>query len=280
MAHYLLAGPVGGGVPAEHMPASRAAAERALELDPALGQAHAMLGWVQFVDERDWEGAGASFRNAFELSPGDALVQSCYADYCVALGRFEDACSASRCAVAISPLDIGIQQSAAEILFFARRYDEAIDAIREVIAMDPARPQSHLLLGEFCVSAGRDDDAVEAYLGWAERVGFPPHAIAAARKVAEGGGLPALARAALPGFTARARETYVYPLMLVMLHARAGDRDEAIRRLEACVDERSVLGLVWLAVNPSFDVLRDDPRFAEVVRRVGIPTASADRSRA
>jgi TolB-like protein/class 3 adenylate cyclase/tetratricopeptide (TPR) repeat protein len=276
MAHYLLAGPVGDVDPAEEMPAAQAGARRALELDPEFGQAHAMLGWVKFVDDHDWDAAQESFQRALELSPGDALTQSCYADYCATLGRFEEAFAASRRAVALSRMDLGIRQSAAELLFFARRYDEAIDAIHEVVELEPTRPQSYLLLGEFQLAAGREAEGIEAHLAWAERVGFPERALAESRRLAREGGVRALSQAALAGFTSRAQRTYVSPLMLATLQMRAGDREGALGRLEACLDGPSVPGLAWLRVHPTFDPLRDHPRFGELVRRLGIPPPATE----
>ncbi len=254
--------------PADAFPRAKAAAERALEIDPRLGEAHASLGFVRRFYDWDWEGAESAFRRALALAPGYATAHRWCGHLYTGLGRHEEALREEHQALDLDPLSLVIHTAVGDALFYARRYDEAMTYYRRALEMDPDFLAGHSDLARALESSGRIDEAVVEYQLAIRLTGNsmadPSAGLANAFAVA---GRAAEARAMLAELERARGERYVSPWALASIYARLGDRRAALDWLERAYEERDST-LVWLKVHPRFDELRSEPRFTALLTRL------------
>jgi DNA-binding winged helix-turn-helix (wHTH) protein/tetratricopeptide (TPR) repeat protein len=237
--------------PAEAFGAARAAAEKAIELAPDLGEAHCALAASQLFADWDFAGAERSQRRCIAASPSYAIGYLALADSLVAQGRTQEALRAMSDAVALGPMDPGLNMNLGDHLMFAGYLEAAVLQYREAVDMEPRLARGYARLARACALTGRRDDALAA-LARAEELGDP-----SARGAA---GALVLARC---GRTDEARERLAAPSSpaeLAQAWAAIGDLDEAFRWLDVALDQR-VAYVVFLAAEPALDPLRGDPRF-------------------
>ena len=246
---------------------SEKAALTALELDSRLGEARGMLGLVRLYFDWDWPAAGRELERAIELNPNDSLIRHGYGDYLLVMGRPEEALEQVKLGRECDPVSPIAVAPVVGHLFFLRRYDDVIEEARVLLETDPNFP----LVGSFLRAAlweqGEYDEYLRLQQGRLDRA--PEHADALERGYRESG--PEGAMLAIGELLApRAEAGRASPLRVAGYFARGGDSDRAFEFLE-----RAMLGrepqLLHLAVNPAFDSLRPDPRFADLLRRVGLP---------
>ncbi len=251
-----------------------AAAQRALELDGCLPEAHTSVGFVRFFHEWEWEGAEASFRQALETGPNWPTAHQWFGEYLAAMGRFDEAETHSRRAVELDPLSFVIRTSLADMLFFARRYDEALDVLRDVMELAPDFHWAHMDVGRIYTEMGRWDDA------WRELDDAFKEMSHKGR--AAGGRVYALARAGrheeartlLPDLEARAAAGESTWHAVAVVRLALGERDAALDLLERGLEERD-RALVWANVHPRLDPLRGEPRFERILARMKFPRRPA-----
>jgi TolB-like protein/DNA-binding SARP family transcriptional activator len=268
-SHSLLV--TGGAVPPrEGYERARAAAEHALALDPSLGEAHAALGLVMLYSERDWQAAGARFALARQLTPGYATGRHWYAMYLAYQGRFEEAMLELEQARQLDPLSPAILTAAGSVQYYARRYGEAVAHHRAALAIDPNFWPAHLQLGAAYLQQGRATEAMNA-VREAERLsaGHPlPTALLGYAYAVSGRGSEArLVAAALENGR---RERYVSPAYLAAIHVGLGEHERAFEWLARAEEERDDW-MIYLAVEPVFDAIRHDPRFAPLIAGARAP---------
>lgn len=256
-----------GTLPADEAhPAARAAAERALELAPDLGEAHASLGAV-FADYYwEWEAAERHLRRAVELAPSYATAHEWYAELLSRTGRSAEAVRVARQARRVDPLSEPARASLIHALRLAGRLDEAREEARRQLEVAPDYVFGPLNLGLVLLDEGRPEEAAERFRETAERSGGEPSALAlmgAARARAgdREGALEALDRLREKGSAA--------PLHRAMVLAALGEEDAALDALEAGLEDRHWL-MGTLAVEPMWDPLRDRPRFRAILERIGL----------
>jgi len=243
---------------------------KALELDETLGEAHASLGFFKFLYEWDFSGAESEFVTAVALSPNYAEAHHWYAVYLANMGRHDEAFREADLAVERDPLSLLMNMTAALNFYTGREYDRAIDQLKKVIEMEANFLAAHSVLG--CVYA---------------QAQLHEQALAQFEKVLE------LCKGAAPvensvkilkaqtyarwGNTREANnlleETGDGPVSFYSLagvHAALGDNDKAFEFLRRALDERD-LQMVSLKVDPTLDPLRDDSRFVNLIREVGLP---------
>jgi TolB-like protein/Flp pilus assembly protein TadD len=245
------------------------AARAALALDSTLAGARASLGQIR-VTERDWAGAESEFQRAIRLNPADAIARSWYAGLLGrVLKRDDEAMRELRHAAQLDPLSRTNQTDLAILLYFQRRYDEAAAELRQVLELDPGFAAAHQLLGRVYMRLGRHTEAVgelERSAGIAQRQiarGWLACAYAAA-------GNRGRAAAILEGFQREAKLGYVSPFAIALAHTGLGQREEAFAWLQRAAATHDP----YLAINhrePLLDPLRSDPRFASLLRRMGLP---------
>jgi TolB-like protein/Flp pilus assembly protein TadD len=255
--------------PRETMPTAREAIERALSIDPNLAEAYASLGQVKLFYEFDWEGAGTDYRQALEKNPGSALVHQANALYLAARGRTAESLAEADRVLDLDPVSSSSGCLRARLLYYARRYDDAIEQYERTRAADPN-------VAGFCTFS------IFAY----QQKGRFDEAIAAAKRISEATPNEMLPRAALArsygvmGNTEEARK--VGRAMTDLLKRRfiseydfavaysGWDKEETLRWLEKAYQGRVGL-LVYAKVDSVWDDLRPDPRFQDIVKRIGIP---------
>ncbi len=253
--------------PAVAFPLARQAALRALELDPNLAEAHASMAFIEVEGNWDWAAAEREFKLAIQLDQGYATAHQWYGMMLVAIGRSDEGIGHSLEAVRRDPLSFILYSTAGDSFYYARRYDEAIETYQRGIELAPEFGQLHVDVARTLEQAGRLDEAVAEYLRGLEMTRgdatrHPGLACAHARA-----GRHDEARRILAAMRAHAQSDYVPPYALASVHARLGDREAALDALEQAHRERD-RAMVYLNVNPRFDLLRDDPRFQELVRRM------------
>ena len=244
---------------------AREAAERALELDPGLAEAHASLGLAATYGYR-WEEAGEHFRRALEGAPGYATAHQWFALHLSALGRMEEAIRHGERARSLDPFAPAVTFDLALVHFMARSYETALRLVDQTRAMHPDYRGDLGLRVTILEEAGRIEEAIEALeLLLRERQGetlareLVPRLRSAYREDGPEGYFRTLARAS------RGAEA----LIQVQYAIKAGEEDRALRMLEEAVELRQ-FQTIHLAVAPPLDPLRDDPRYREILERVGL----------
>jgi len=253
-----------GEPPLETRPKAFAAAGKALELDPQLVEAHLELAGA-LADDWRWQEAEAEYKRAIELSPNDAEANAGYADWFNCQGRTEEALTWARRAQELDPLALyGIKIG--WILFNARRYDEAIRELRGVLAIEPDRRGGLWFLGFALIGAEKFEEAIEVL----ERVASVTHRSSAVLGVLvhayAHAGRRTEALRILGELHQRRKTGYVPPGAFLNAYLGLGDTEEAFKWLGRAADERSKI-TNFLKVQPFFDPLRGDPRFAAFLRR-------------
>jgi serine/threonine-protein kinase len=246
---------------------ARQEAQTALALDDSLAEAHTSLAWVLFIHDWDWDAADREFRRAIELNPSYATAHQWYAWLHLARGRTDEAVASVRTAVAIDPLSVSARRGLGWILVYARRPDEAVEHLRRALGLDPTASETHRVLGMALIGCGRPDEAVEALEEAADLSSRAAYDVALLGHVHATRGRTDQALAIRSELEERARDRYVSPVAFAMLAAGMGRRDEVFEWLERAWRERRGW-MVYLKVEPILDVVRDDPRMDELVRRM------------
>jgi tetratricopeptide (TPR) repeat protein len=266
---YFALGTVGRRPPKEMMAKAKSAAARALRLDENLAEGHASFGWLLMFYDYDWVGAERELKRAIELNPNSAIPHQYYATCLASLGRFDEALSESKLAIELDPLSLFINRSAGTVLYYARQYDRAIEQFEKTAELDPNFAQVYGWLVEVYEAKGLYDKAVEADLTERDiRGGRIEQAIPSLKKAYSSFGWRGYWQKALEKEMVEANPDYD-PYSFAVMYARLGQQKLALQWLERAYDERICL-MISIKVNPEFDVLRSDPRFRELERRVGL----------
>ncbi|HZM99631.1 MAG TPA: tetratricopeptide repeat protein [Pyrinomonadaceae bacterium] len=255
--------------PIESRRLAEAAATKALELDPALADAHTALAYVNNYNW-NWAAAEQGYKRALELNPNYANAHNFYANYLMSRGRIDEAIAASNRARELDPFSLAISSQRGFLLENARRYDEAIEQLRAVIAMDPNHYHAHWVLGHTYVAKGQFEEAIIAAQKAVDLSQRAPGALGMLGLAYGLGGHEAEARKVLNELLKLNEGRYVTPAALVNVYIGLGDKEQAFVWLEKAYQERSNF-LAFLKVFPIVDPLRSDPRFDELTRRVGLP---------
>ena len=254
--------------PKEALPKAKAAAERALELDSTLGEAHNSLAFC--LDGFDWnfESAGEEFRRAIELNPGYASAHHWDAWHLSLLGRYEEAIGEMRKAKNLDPLSLIISADLAELLIIAHQYDKSIVESRKTIEMDPNFALAHNQLGQAYLQKGMHDEAIAEMQRALQLSGGSPTIIANLARAYVASGQRIEAEKLLRELKKRSNQTYSQASEIAMVYAALGDKDQAMNWLEKGYEERFNPGVL---LRPGFDALRSDARFENLVHRIGLP---------
>ncbi len=256
--------------PTEVYPKARTAALKALELDDMLAQAHTALAVVKFGYDWDWSGAEIEFKRAIELNPSDSEAHEQYGFYSAFMGKFDEAIAEMRRAQELDPVSLVKITGVGQVLLLARRYDESIEQCRRALEMDPNLGFAHWLLGLAYMYKGTYEPAIRALQKSIPLSGDSPDEPASLGLAYALSGKSGEARKIMEELTQRSKRKYLSSIPIATLHAALGEKDQAFALLDSAYDERDTL-LILLKVEPMFDPLRSDPRFADLVRRVGFP---------
>lgn len=246
---------------------ARAAARRALELDEQLPEAHTALGYIAENYDWDWQTAEKEYRRAIQLNPNYATAHQWYAE-CVALqGRFNEAFPEIERARQLDPLSTIIGADYGVILYFSRQYDQAIAQFRSVLEMDPDLPRASMLTYAYVQKQSFNDAATLAQ-HW-DRGRDSPWSWALLTYVAGRSGDHNKAERALKKFSEVSRGQHVDPCASALAYLGVDDREKALFYLKRGYTEHSG-SLTALKVDPTYDVLRGDPRFTALLKSIGL----------
>jgi eukaryotic-like serine/threonine-protein kinase len=263
-----------GGDPNDAIPKSNAAVEKALELDPTLARPHAVLASNKY-NNWDFSGGEAEFRKALELDPSDATAHQWFAENLAYTGgRAQESIDEANRAHELDPLSPIIAFSQAEAYFLARQFDKAIEICEKIIAENPAFGRAHSGLGGAYWAEHKYPQAIQEWKTGAQLEGDKNYAELAAATDAgfRSGGWPNAQRKGIEVVLAqrKAKAGYVSPYGIAALYADAGDKEHAFEWLNTAYQEHDI-ALINLRTDIAFDSLRSDPRYADLVRKVGFP---------
>jgi TolB-like protein/DNA-binding winged helix-turn-helix (wHTH) protein/Tfp pilus assembly protein PilF len=256
--------------PREAYPRAEHAALRALELDPALAEAHTVLGTILFRYRWRWREAEEELRGALALNPSSAAAHHDYAWLLVSLGRFDQALAEIGEAKALEPLSMRAAADVGWVEYRARRYPEAIAEMRGIIGRAPDLASARECLERALARAGRLEEARAA-----ARAALPFQGATAREVAALTAGDAATARRRVAAWRferllGQAPERFASPYTLAALSLETGRREAAFAWLERAFEQRDA-SLVTLAVDPELDPLRGDPRLRRLLGRIGLP---------
>jgi TolB-like protein/Flp pilus assembly protein TadD len=257
--------------PKEAFPKAKAAAMRAVTLDPSLSEPYAFLGWASFVFDWDWTTAESQYRRAIRLNPNDAAAHQNYALFLARMGRFDEAVREVKRRRELDPLSLGGNVDVGSVLHMARRDEEAIPWFRRVIEMDSSFPRAHWGLGLSLVQQRKYDDAIAELRravdlsggGGGVMLGSLGYAYAVANHRSEALGIA-------ESLKESSTRQYVPPAAVALVYSGLGDTEQAVRWLGKAEEVRDPW-ITSLKIEPMFDPLRSDPRFLDLLRRVGLP---------
>ncbi len=252
----------------EVLPKVKSAAARSLELDEAGAEAHTSLAWARF-HEWDWAGAEKEFKRAIDLNPSYPTAHSWYGEYLMVQGRFDEALVEMNRASELNPLSPALNLALGYRFYYAHQYSEALEQIQKTLAMDAKFVPAHVYLGRAYEQKGTYPEAIaemrkalELSEGDTNELAALGHAYAVAHQAGE-------AKKILDQLKERSQQTYVQPSLIALIHVGLGDKNQAFDWLQKAYEDRSA-GLLYLKVDPAFDSVRSDPRFIDLLRRVGL----------
>jgi DNA-binding winged helix-turn-helix (wHTH) protein/TolB-like protein/Flp pilus assembly protein TadD len=254
----------------EGFPKAKTAAMKSLELDGELAEAHTALGTVKHLYDWDWPNAEMEFKRAIEINPSYSDGHETYAYYLSSTGRFDEALAEIRHAQGLDPLSLSKITGEGEILRYARRYDEAIEQNHKALEMDPNSGFVHWTLGNAYVNKGMYEEAIAEYQKAIPLSGDSPDEPASLAYAYALSGRSREALKIVDDLNERSKRSYISPTVMAFIYAGLGEKDQAFALLDKAYDGRDFL-LVLLKTEPMFDPLRSDPRFTELMRRVGLP---------
>jgi tetratricopeptide (TPR) repeat protein len=255
--------------PREVMPKAKEAAQKALALDDQLAEAHASLGQVAAYYDYDFATAEREYRRALELNPNYATAHQWYAERLASSRRFDEAFAEIQRALELDPLSIIINRIYADILLDARRNDEAIAQYKKALELNRNLPITHYFLGRAYLAKGMYDEAVREFNISAAMSGFKVEELATMNHAYQNAGWKGYIQAGLEHSLLHS-EGKPAPFVVAGYYAVLGRNNEAIAWLQKGYEERDArIGLI--SVHFEFDALRSDPRFVELVRKMGLP---------
>jgi TolB-like protein/Flp pilus assembly protein TadD len=277
IADAYAASPINGDAdPRVATPLARAAADRAVANKPALAEAQTSVGILQYFLDWNWPKAEAAFRRAIELDPNLAMAHRMLGILLASMTRHDEARAAIRRARELDPLYVMHQSLSSQIAFFARDYDAAIDFAHRAVVIDPSFWIGHLHLGQALEQSGEIDKALEAIDlagklgGNSKPISLRGYILARQHRTSDAGDV-------LRTLEAIARERYVPPYAVALVHAGLGDHEAALAWLERAFQVRDV-HLLFLPADPKWDALRTDARFSALIARCGFAHSGLERT--
>jgi len=255
--------------PLDAFPKVKAAALKALEIDPTLADAHTALAFARFWFDWDWTGAEHEIRRAIDLSPNSGEVHHGYAVLLSLLARHDEAIREGQRAVELDPLSLVINANLGAFFYFAERFDEARYQIAKTFEIDPTFWIAHLVNGKLHVQKREYPEAVAAFAKAREFSGGNSEAISMTGYAWALAGEHAKARGILEELKSLSAQRHVPANSMAVIHAALGDYDDAFRWLEKAYRERDVR-LSFLRVDPKWNMLRSDKRFVDLLRKIGL----------
>ncbi|MGH8174407.1 MAG: winged helix-turn-helix domain-containing protein [Rhodanobacteraceae bacterium] len=253
--------------PKEAFPMAKVAAEKALEIDDTLADAHSVLGWVALWYDWNWAGAEKEFRRAIELNANVTEAHLGYGGLLSNTGRHAEAMAQARHALELDPISPLVASICASYAAAAGDIKEARRLTDKALAIDPEFWIAHLTLGGLALGATRNDEAIAEFTKARDSSGGSLQAVSMLGYAKARAGDTAAARALVEELEARAQKQYVPATSIATIYAGLGDSDKAIEWLQRSYEQRDVR-MSFLKVDRRWDALRSDPRFIEIARQM------------
>jgi len=264
---YVLMPFYGAGAPQDSFPKAKAAAEKALELDNSLAEAHTSMAQV-FCYHLELYPAVGEFERAIELNPNYPTAHQWYGSSALtALGQFYNAIAEVKRAIELDPLSLVINTDLGNTLYRARRYDDAITQMRKTLEMDPGFYYTHWNLGSALAAKGALGPAIEEYHK-ARSLNDDPSMLGFLGRALAVSGNKTEAMKILEQLNTISKQRYVSAYSFALVYLGLGDKDEAVRYLEKGYEDRAGELLRYINVEPILDPLRGDPRFEALVQKI------------
>jgi len=260
--------------PKDAFPKAKVAAMAALEIAPDLGEAHTDLAAVLWLHDWQWAEAQNEFKRSLELNPCYPTANHYYAECLMTLGRNAEALARMKKSLELDPLSLIINVAIGWAYYHARQYDEAVAQLLRTVELDPNYPMTYWILGLIYRDTARYDLAISAGEKGVSLSGGSPLMRAALAQTFAAAGAPEKAIEIADELNELAKQRYVAPHFFAGIYVGLGEHDRAIEYLEKSCAEHCHW-LIYLHIDPSMDDLRTDPRFQDLLRRVGLPTPSA-----
>ena len=258
----------------EYFPKAKAAAQRALEMDESLAEAHTALASVLVNYDWNLPESNKEFRRAIELKPNYATAHHWYAIFNLQImGRFDEAISEMERAQELDPLSSIINANLGKTYFNARRYDQAIEQWRKTIDMDPGFFVTHHYLGSAYAMKGSHQEALAEYQKARQLNNDDPHVLALIGRLLAVSGQKAEALKTLGQLKEISQRRYVPAYSIALVYAGLNEKEQALNWLDKGYQARAV-DMTYLNYDPLLDNLRSDPRFVDLLRRVGLTPSS------
>lgn len=256
--------------PAEAMPKARRAAQKALEIDETLAEAHVSMALVIWWHDWNPSGAEREFKRSIELNPNYALAHLYYGEFLSQQERFNESIAEFKRAQELDPLSSDINSMMVRPYFFMRQYDRTIELAKKAIEMDQHYSPAHRSLGYAYEQKGMYEEAIAEFEKAIELGGRLPYSVATLGRAYAKSGKRGEALKILEELEQPSRRLYASPVRIASIYAALGDKEQAFRWLEKAYHDRTD-HLLYLRIDPDLDSLRSDPRFQDLVRRVGLP---------
>lgn len=273
---YALLSDIGVVKPSDEMPKAKAAAQKAIDVDPTLAEAYTSRAFVKLAYDWDWLGAEADFKKALELNPKYPTAHQWYASYLIQMGKFEQAKKEIEEAHQLDPLSPIISSNLGQYAYYEHRYDDAIENYNKTLEMVPDFWVAHHYRGLAYTMKGMYEQAIAEFRESIESPGEGPLKVGSVEKDPEVAASLAFAygragkrkdaEAILVRFKTLSGQRYVSPLYFAIAYAGLNDPNQAIAYLNKAYESRHP-GLVLIRIDPLFDGLRTDDRFKQIVQR-------------
>jgi tetratricopeptide (TPR) repeat protein len=254
----------------EAIPKAKEYAVKALELDDALAQAHTALAGIKFYGDWDWAGAENEYKRALALNPNDAEAHRTYSSYLLGLGRFDEALLEVERAQQLDPLSLYTSVNAGWTFYFVRQYDRAVEKCQQALELDANSDGAHACLGHSDRAKGMREQAISESERAVTLSGRAPARVVGLARAYAAFSKRVEAQKLLEELRDRARHGYVSPYHFAMIYIALGEQQQALASLDQAYAERDRY-LTWLRVDDAFDPLRKEPRFQDLLHRIGFP---------
>ena len=250
----------------EHYEKSKDAVAQAIVLDPSLSKAYSARCSYKERDEYDFGGAEMDCRRALELDPDSPVARRTYASFLYSRGRFEDAIAEVRTAIDLDPTSFQNQQTYGSALYYARRYSESEEQFKKLLELNPNDISLHVVLTRILEEQGKESEAFEYFVKSLEASSSDTKLIERLKSVYSESGWRGVTIERIKSLETEANPKSV---QLACLYAKIGDKDRAFEYLEKAYRARSSL-MGTVHIEPQLDALRDDPRYADLIKRIGV----------
>ncbi len=256
--------------PREVMPKAKVEAEKALQIDNTLGEAHVSVGYISFAYDFDWRLAGKHFDEALALNPAYTRTHKYYSFYFSSLGRTREAIALANSAAQLDPISPALSNNLAAQLYLAREFDQAIGECRRTLEMDPNYATALMVIGQAYAAKGMYREALQEFDKYRTLSRGSAASVALSGYAHAMSGDRSQAVKLLEELSAASKQRYTPAFYFALVYAGLGDKDQAFTWLDKAYEERFTR-LAYLKQEAFWDPLRSDPRFAVVLRRIGIP---------